>query len=222
ITMALPLFKAVPLNTVLEDDATLGDSNSMSMKERRSVPTNQLESVNRNSRYCKYTNSMIDCDYNWEEQNVPLRAKQDEEKIFIKRLHHLTLDYSGFCDLELYSVADAQLKAQPSTSCSSMRVSLRNVTLDFLGDPVTDLYALNSKVREVSLKSVKEQLRIIGSSIRVFKVDEVRGDVFVKVHNTTITHLERLHIKEYAKLLLLDSVIDKVPAGALVLSSSGN
>ncbi|KAK8719585.1 hypothetical protein OTU49_013937, partial [Cherax quadricarinatus] len=62
----------------------------------------------------------------------------------------------------------------------------------------------------------------MSSSISVFKVEEVRGDALIKVHNTRITHLESLYIKEYATLLLLDSVIDKVPAGPLVLSSSGN
>lgn len=148
-------------------------------------------------------------------------AGDEVTQVILQHIFHLILKTSKCYDLSLTHVADARVDCQLDPACSR-KVYFNNVTLDFLGDPVTDLYALNSRVREVSLKSVKEQLRIMSSSIRLFKVEEVRGDALIKVHNTRITHLESLHIKESAKLLLLDSVIDKVPAGPLVLSSSGN
>ncbi|XP_069952110.1 uncharacterized protein [Cherax quadricarinatus] len=175
--------------------------------------------------YCRRMKFMIACDYKWEKQQVSLTggpAGEEVTQIMLKHVNHLILNISKCYDVSLTHIAEAKVEYQPNTVCTRMKASLTNVTLDFLGDPVINLYVYNSTVRKMFLKSVNEQLTIINSSIKVLKVGDVCGDVFVKVHDTRITHFESLHIRESAKLLLSECVIDEIPAGSLVLSSSGN
>ncbi|XP_069938304.1 uncharacterized protein [Cherax quadricarinatus] len=185
-------------------------------------PVNPLW-LGQNSSFCIKTMWMIICDYKWREELVLLDSRHvGKNEVILMNIHRLTIDRSICTDLHLRNVADARVNGQPSTSCSRINALLQNVTLDLLGDPVTKAHVMNSKIREIRLQSLKDQLTIISSSIGVLKVGEVSGNASVKVQNTSITRLESLNIRESEKMLFDDCVINEVSPSAMVLSSRNN
>lgn len=189
------------------------------------VPRPHL-SVGQNSTFCKMTTSILHCDYQWRDQEVTLddRSAGRSTSILLQRLHHLTLHRSVCLHLGLRNVGDARVEGDPSTSCSRMNLNLLNVTLDLLAEPFTSVHAQDSRIGELSLGNLEEQLTLIGSSVGVLEVGRVRGDgrVSVKIHSTSVSRLESLKVDQSAKVLLHDSVIGDVPRGALSLASRGN
>ncbi|XP_042216600.1 uncharacterized protein LOC121862402 [Homarus americanus] len=187
--------------------------------------------VNKQSTFCQYRESIMMCDFKWYNEPVYVEAQPamegDLDKMLLRHVHNLTLDRSTCVDLSLTHVAEARREGEPLTSpssCSKMKLTLRNVSLELLSDPVTSVYAHETNIKEVRLGVLEGQMTIIGSRLGVVDIREVRShnSVSVKIHSTTIQHLQRLHVKESAGILLHNCTVEKASQEALVLLSTGN
>lgn len=204
--------------------------------ERRSTRFQQEQKtshdlyVGEDSRFCQYTHSLLHCDFKWTPETVYLeerpKSKGNLNAVLIRQVHDLVVNRSVCIDLALTHVSRVKIEGQKSDTCSRMGLSLRNVTLDALRDPVTSVYADESHIRNLSLNSLAGQLTVIGSKVDVLNIPEVaESDVSLKIHSTTIKKFEQLRISKPGggSFLLQNSIVETISPKALVLEiSTGN
>ncbi|XP_064086687.1 uncharacterized protein LOC135201583 [Macrobrachium nipponense] len=186
-----------------------------------------IKDLRVNSEFCKITRSVLFCDFDWKLESVSLSdyptctADAKCEAIILQRVHKIHFDTSVCVDLTLKHVSKVDLQGKASSDCSNMGLSIQNVTLDFLKDGMTSVYADESRIKELSLSTRAGQLTVIGSQVDVLSAPDVPGyDASLKIHSSKIKDFKRLRISGKGRLHLLDSTVEDFPPNSLVLDSS--
>lgn len=192
------------------------------------VTAPDIEVFRENSEFCKISRSVLFCDFNWKLESVSLReyptcsGEAKCEDIILQRVHKFHFHTSVCVDLTLKHISKVTLEGQAGSDCSSMGLSIQNVTLDFLDDGMTSVYADESYIKELTFSTRAGHLTVIGSQVDVLSVPDVVGenDASLKIHSSKIKDFKRLWISGKGRLHLLDSTVEDFPPESLVLDSS--
>ncbi|XP_068200244.1 uncharacterized protein [Palaemon carinicauda] len=179
------------------------------------------------SGFCFIADYVLICDFQWKLEFVYLDeypACTGDEKcqtIIIQRVHNFYFDTSLCIDLTLKHITKVTLQGESLSDCLSMGLNIQNVTLDFIHDGMTSVYADESHIKQLSFSTKAGHLTVIGSQVDVLSIKDVMGDdTTVKIQGSKIKDFERLQISGKGRFHLLDSTVEDFPPDSLILDSS--
>ncbi|XP_068200248.1 uncharacterized protein [Palaemon carinicauda] len=179
------------------------------------------------SGFCHISKSILICDFRWKLESVYLDeypACTGDEKcqtIIIQRVHNFYFDTSLCIDLTLKHITKVTLQGESLSDCLSMGLNIQNVTLDFIHDGMTSVYADESHIKQLSFGTKPGHLTVIGSQVDVLSLKDVVGDdTSLKIHSSKIKDFKRLQISGRGRFQLQDSTVDYFPPESLILDSS--
>ncbi|XP_047500576.1 uncharacterized protein LOC125046721 [Penaeus chinensis] len=202
---------------------TTTDAASLKGRSPAGVPRDGFV-IGAKSDFCRDTDTILTCDFQWEQENVYLPdhgIAKGHDLVILQRVHNLVLDRRACLNLSLREVAHGRAEGTVDESCSKVELSLRSVNLDAVEAPVTSLYAYKSHLERVAMRDVDPKLTVISSSVGEFDVaGVVDNGVIVQLHSTTVKHLKNLHVAGDSKVHLHNVTFEGVLK--LVLASKGN